>query len=238
MALSNLTIVVEKEGKPPTETDNQNNKVELPQFESESSSRNLKAMFNPSRLSVSRSVQWQSQDVAKRDNPEMHHTGAPPTTLNVELFFDTYDSPSRNKESVRIHTDKLLGLATVDGDKHRPPICRLTWGSDHAFFQGVVEQLQLQFTLFMEDGKPVRATATCTFKSWKANIKDLQDQNLMSSDVAKVWVVKHGQTLSTIATQEYGDPRLWRPIARANNIDNPMKLRPGAVLVLPALRNS
>lgn len=238
MALSNLIIVVEKAGKSPTETDNQGNKVDSPQFESESSNRNVKAMFNPNRLSVSRSVQWQSQDVAKRDNPEMHHTGAPPTTLNVELLFDTYDSPSRNKESVRTHTDKLLALATVDGDKHRPPICRLTWGSNHTFFQGVVEQLQLQFTLFVEDGTPVRATATCTFKSWKPNIKDLKDQNLMSSDVAKVWVVKHGQTLATIATQEYGDPRMWRPIAQANRIDNPMTLRPGAVLVLPALRNS
>jgi nucleoid-associated protein YgaU len=238
MALKSLTIVVEKPGKPPMETDTQGNKVESPQFEGESSPRNLKAMFNPTGLSVSRSVQWQSQDVAKRDNPEMHHTGAPPTTLNLVLFFDTYDSPSKNKESVRIHTDKLLGLAMVDGDKHRPPICRLTWGSDHAFFQGVVEQLQLQFTLFMGDGKPVRATATCTFKSWKQNIKDLKDQNLMSSDVAKVWLVKHGQTLATIATQEYGDPRMWRPIAQANRIDDPLKLRAGELLILPALKNS
>jgi nucleoid-associated protein YgaU len=235
--LKNLVIVVEKEGKAPTEKDNKGNEMELPQFENEDSARNLIAMFNPNRLTVNRSVQWQSQDVAKRDNPEMHHTGAQPTTLNVELFFDTYDSPSKNKKSVRIHTDKLLAFATVDGKKHRPPICRLTWGSDHAFFQGVVEQLQLQFTLFMEDGKPVRATATCTFKSWKANIKDLQDQNLMTSDVAKVWVVKHGQTLSTIATQEYGDPRMWRPIAQANGIDDPIKLRPGALLILPAVRN-
>jgi nucleoid-associated protein YgaU len=111
------------------------------------------------------------------------------------------------------------------------------WGSMSVFFQGVLQQLQNQFTLFMEDGTPVRATATCTFRQWQSNTSDLKEQNLMSADVAKVWVVKHGQTLASIASREYGDPRKWRPIAQANGIDDPMSLRPGAVLVLPALHN-
>ena len=58
----------------------------------------------------------------------------------------------------------------------------------------------------------------------------------MSADVAKVWVVKRGQTLASIAMHEYGDPGKWRPIALANDIDNPAVLDPGAVLVLPAIR--
>ena len=60
----------------------------------------------------------------------------------------------------------------------------------------------------------------------------------MSADVAKVWTVKRGQTLASIATQEYGDPRMWRPIADANGIDDPMRLHPGTLLVLPAVLDS
>jgi nucleoid-associated protein YgaU len=56
----------------------------------------------------------------------------------------------------------------------------------------------------------------------------------MSSDVAKVWVVKRGQSLATIASAEYGDPRAWRIIADANGIDNPLRLAPGTRLLLPA----
>jgi nucleoid-associated protein YgaU len=89
----------------------------------------------------------------------------------------------------------------------------------------------------MDDGTPVRATSTCTFKQWKSNTSDLKDQDLMSADVAKAWTVKRGQTLASIATYEYGDPRKWRAIAQANGIDDPSRLTPGAILIVPALRN-
>jgi nucleoid-associated protein YgaU len=217
--------------------------IELPgsklAFNNKDSKHVINAMFNPNKLSVSRSAQWQTPQVAKRDNPELQYTGGEPSTLNVELFFDTYDSPNKTKTSVRTYTNKLHELTTVrqHGDKHRPPVCRLVWGTMSIFFQGVLQQLQNQFTLFMEDGTPVRATSTCTFKQWKSNQKDLQDQDLMSADVAKVWTVKRGQTLTLIASHEYGNPRKWRPIAEANGIDDPSRLTPGTMLIIPALRN-
>ena len=82
----------------------------------------------------------------------------------------------------------------------------------------------------------MRATNRCTFKQWRSNLSDLQRQNLLSSDVAKVWVVKQGQTLAMIAAREYGDAREWHAIAEANHIDDPLALRPGTQLVLPARR--
>jgi nucleoid-associated protein YgaU len=220
--------------------------IELPgsklKFNDKDPAHVIDAMFNPNKLSVTRSAQWQNPQVAKRDNPELQYTGAEPSTLSVELFFDTYDNPSPNteKKSVRIYTNKLHELTTVrahGSDKHRPPVCRLRWGKMSIFFQGVLQQLQNQFTLFMENGTPVRATSTCTFKEWKSNKSDLKEQNLMSADIAKVWTVKRGQTLTSIADYEYGDPRKWRPIAEANGINDPSRLTPGAILIIPALRN-
>jgi nucleoid-associated protein YgaU len=104
------------------------------------------------------------------------------------------------------------------------------------FFQGVLTQLETQYTLFMDDGKPVRATNHCTFKQWRSNQDDMQRQNLMSADVAKVWIVKQGQTLASIAAREYGDPGEWRAIADANALDDPLALKPGSQLLLPARR--
>ena len=198
-------------------------------------------MFNPNLFTITRTVAWTTQAVAKRDSPELHHTGVnQPSTLNIELFLDTYDSPNKEKKSVRDVTDRLTNLTKVISEKHRPPVCRLIWGkmgNELGFFQGVLENLVLKFNLFMEDGTPVRATATCVFKAWMQNLQDLKNQNFMSPDVAKVWMVKRGQTLATIAMHEYGNPCMWRHIAQANGIDDPMKLLPGTVLVLPALRN-
>jgi nucleoid-associated protein YgaU len=228
VVLEQLTILIETQGS-------------TMQFGNAKSGDTIVAMFNPNKLTVNRSVQWQNQHAAKRDNPEMQFTGAEPATLIVDLLFDTYDTPEPEsaKQSVKkVYTDKLLHLTTVEkhGAKHRPPVCRLQWGSQGIFFQGVLQQLEISFTMFTAAGVPVRATSKCTFKQWVANSADLKKQDLMSSDVAKVWVVKRGQSLATIASAEYGDPRAWRVIADANGIDNPLGLAPGTRLLLPARR--
>jgi nucleoid-associated protein YgaU len=230
MGLEQLTILVESSGS-------------VMQFGDATSDDTIVAMFNPNKLTVSRSVQWQNQQAAKRDNPEMQFTGAEPATLTVDLLFDTYDTPDPEsaKQSVKTgYTDKLLHLTTVEnhGDKHRPPVCRLQWGDQGVFFQCVLQQLQTQFTLFTASGVPVRALCNCTFKQWIANNSDLRNQDLMSSDVAKIWVVKRDQSLAGIASAEYGDPRAWRLIAQANDIDNPLALAPGTRLLLPARRTA
>ena len=115
-------------------------------------------------------------------------------------------------------------------------MCRLEWGQQATFFQGVLTQLETRFTMFMDDGTPVRATNRCSFKQWCSNVSDLKAQDLLSSDVAKVWVVKQGQTLAMIAALEYGDARAWPVIAEANRIDDPLGVRPGARLMLPPRR--
>ena len=47
--------------------------------------------------------------------------------------------------------------------------------------------------------------------------------------------VRDGDTLQSIAYTRYGDPTAWRTIAEANRIDDPMSLRRGTRLSIPAL---
>ena len=221
MALKKLKILVEKDGG-------------VLVFEQNSA---ITVLFNPNKLVFSKSVNWKKQGAAQRDVPELQFTNAQPRTLNLDLISDTYDTPDVEKKDVRKHTKKLFHLTTVEehGDKHRPPVCRLSWGSVGVFFQGVLERLEQQFTLFMEDGTPVRATSRCTFKEWRTNYDDLNKQAPESSDIAKIRIVKRGETLSGIAAAEYRDPGLWRPIADENAIDDPLSLVPGTVLLIPTL---
>ena len=63
----------------------------------------------------------------------------------------------------------------------------------------------------------------------------LGSTQLLSADRTKQWIFKPGDTLQKIAAKEYGDPNQWRPIARANNIDNPLTIPAGQALKIPAL---
>jgi len=42
-----------------------------------------------------------------------------------------------------------------------------------------------------------------------------------------------GETLDRIAARRYGDSGRWRIIARANGIDNPMRLDPNRPMIIP-----
>src|SRR5262249_9694826 len=169
---------------------------------------------------------------AGRDVPDGQFTFGEPATLTMDLFFDTYE----DRVSVLRKTDQVFHLTTVEkhGDIHRPPICQLSWGMG-IFFQGVLTSLTQRFTLFLPTGTPVRATLGCTFRQWRSGREEESLQRRESVDVAKRRIVKQGDTLSSIANEEYRDPALWRPIADANRIVNPRLLKPGTSLVVPAL---
>ena len=227
MALEKMTIAVENKG---------GLKGGLPRF---GAGPTIKALFNPSHLKFTRSVTWTPDKPALRDVPQLQFTGGNPSTLSVELIFDTYDSDQTHdqKASVTDLTRPIYQLTTVEdnGDKHRPPVCRLSWGKAGVFFQCVLTQLDQDLILFTEGGTPVRAKLSCTFTEWRSNKKDQDEQKKESSDVAKVWVVRRGETLASIASQEYADARYWRTIADANDIDDPLRLEPGRSLVLPTI---
>jgi len=48
-------------------------------------------------------------------------------------------------------------------------------------------------------------------------------------------VLQRGDTLALVAANFYFDPANWRPIALANGIDDPRRLKPGAELTIPSL---
>ncbi len=227
MALAKMTIEIANKGGP---------KDGVPQYGQQPT---IKVAFNPSHLKFSRSVNWSADKAAHRDVPQLQFTGSNPRTLSIELIFDTYDSDLTHdkKRKVTELTDPIYALTTVEkhGGDHRPPICRLSWGKAGVLFQGVLTQLEQDLTLFTAGGTPVRAKLTCTFTEWRSNQEDQVAQTKESSDVAKVWVVRRGETLASIASQEYADSRYWRTIADANDIDDPLRLEPGRSLVLPTI---
>jgi nucleoid-associated protein YgaU len=100
-----------------------------------------------------------------------------------------------------------------------------------------MESLTQKFTLFLENGTPVRAMLDVQFKEGEAPEKQLKrnprDRN--SPLQPKIRVVQQGDSLWSIAAAEYGNPGKWRPIAEANKITNPRALEPGQELIIPSV---
>lgn len=189
----------------------------------------IKVPFNPNKITVTKSN--------KNEEQETYNFSDDPATLDIELFFDTTFEIKPNK-NVQNYTRLIYNLAQINMNLKRPPRCRLVWGTisgkDSVLLpDGFLISVTKTLTHFLEDGTPVRATLDCTFKEWQEPGIKAKIGNPIDDPVR---IVKQGESLSSIATEEYGDPSLWRIIAAENRLINPRILNPGMVLTIPPLR--
>jgi nucleoid-associated protein YgaU len=117
-------------------------------------------------------------------------------------------------------------------DPPRPPTVEVSWGKAHTAdfpFVGVISHLSQRFTLFRSTGQALRATLNVSFTEFlDPNI------NLRQTDPELTTrVVRRGDSLVGIAAQFYSDPALWRVIAEANRLDDPLRLEIGRRLTIP-----
>lgn len=219
-----------------------------------SESNKITVLFNPNTLQFKHSADWNvtniSGQVANHERHVFDFKDTRPVDLSFNLFFDiskeidlsanllALELPGIWGERARLKNfsarlEKLAQLARVDQELHRPPRCKLLWGTK-LLLHGVLTSLDQKFTAFTQDGTPTRAEFSCTFTSVPSEAQKRRGE-LHSADVAKRRVIRQGDTLQSIAREEYGDPSLWRPIARQNRIAHPLQLVPGTQLLIPPL---
>lgn len=187
------------------------------------------ALFNPKEYALSKSVPWNPQNSSGVDAPPLQFTSGQGETLDLELFFDTFERGT----PVTGLTAPLHRLAMIDAGLHRPPRLLVSWGA--LKFQGVIESLNQRFTMFNSDGTPVRATLSIKMREAREATEQAQGTPPESPDHAKLHAVRRGETLQSIAAKEYDDPGEWRRIADANGIDDPFRLEPGLRLLVPPI---
>lgn len=194
--------------------------------------------FNPTEYSLSSGIQFSEKTIPGLDGPIGQYIAGNSQTLNISFVFDTYspptlDNPTEGGTDVTKETKKIAALTSILGNLHRPPRVTFSWGSIQ--FKGIVTDVKENYTMFLSDGKPVRAKLDVTFKSLYDISLDKRKSPFESPDRTKVRVVHQGEALWSIAAQEYKDPEQWRIIAQANGIRNPLDISPGETLRLPPL---
>jgi nucleoid-associated protein YgaU len=189
----------------------------------------IPVMFNPPEYQLQVTNQFAEVGIPGLGSSLLQFVRGSAQTLTTELFFDTTD----NGIDVRVHTGLVLGLTSLNSETHAPPRLLFLWGS--LIFPCVLESVTQTFDYFNALGMPLRARLNVTLKG-NDTIQDLLGSvQLLSADRTKQWIFKRGDTLQKIAAREYGDPNKWRPIAEANNIDNPLTIPVGRALKVPAL---
>ena len=140
----------------------------------------VKAQYNPKELQIDRTVPWSPTGETNKSNNgggkgggiHLEFTGAQGRTLSVELLFDGYEAKAGAgfKVNVAGEVGKLEHLASVrhpgskKEDDRRPHWCVADWGNSLRAFRCVIESLSTKYTMFDDQGNPLRATCTVKLK--------------------------------------------------------------------------
>lgn len=212
-------------------------------LEIEGEGQKIVCWFNPKEYTVSKTNNWTVKAKVGAPLPDVQFTGGNARELTLELLFDTSDTGNKDVTAVCNRLFKMMEadkkFASGGKNTGRPPKVTFGWGRVLSF-KAVPKSLNVQFTLFRSDGTPIRAQAKITFVQVENALTmtgtgaDAKRQNPTTTGMIGITshTVRDGDSLQSIAYAVYGDPTKWRRIAEANGIDDPLRLRRGAVLAI------
>ena len=189
-------------------------------------------LYNPERVGIARSTETVSLATTEGSNLQAgERADVTVLTLNGIKIFGPDTKPTieqlitwATKRRVRV----VIGAHRA-GDQLQP--LALSWGE--LKHDVTIKSISGTYTRFDPDGKPVRAEVTLSLivlppAKKKTNpssggIPGRSAHQLVSDD-----------NLPLLAFAQYGSPARWRDIAEANGIEDPLRLRPGDRIYLPA----
>jgi hypothetical protein len=201
----------------------------------------FQCQFNPNELAITKKNSWTAKKAAGAHIPAVHFDGVGALSLQLTLIFDTLESG----QDVSNVTNGLLALMEATASdpepvqkkkQARPPHVQFIWGKWHSP-TSVITDFSQTFTLFHKNGTPLRATVKLTLQEVPATapkeVAKGQNPTSRAAGTRRAHLVQPGETLDLIAAQELGDPTTWRRVAEFNQVDDPRRLQPGALLAIP-----
>lgn len=195
----------------------------------------IEFQLNPKELTVAKTAKWESKNQKKASSaPPASYQGPEPQKMTVEMYFDETRS---HDGSVVARVEALLATTaptekSTSTKKPSAPWVVFKWGL-FTGFTGYVKSVSAKYTLFSPDGTPLRAVCTVAVEELAS---DQGKQNPTSGGLQprNAHTLSEGDTLPAIAYREYGNAALWRSLAEVNGVDDPLRLRPGDTILIPA----
>jgi LysM repeat protein len=209
----------------------------------------ISVLFNPEEYTLSKDNNFAQVGVPGLSAPILQFVQGNLSTLEMELLVDTYEEHREGNrklnqagEDVRNLTRKVTDLMVINSATHAPPVLIFTpvvslsfGGATMHAFTCVLARVSQRMIMFLPDGTPVRARLQVTFNEFINAELEAKEIKRETVDYSKIYTISQGETLSTIAWRTYGNPKLWRPIALRNGLDDPRVLPVGRQLIVPHL---
>ena len=195
----------------------------------------ITVMFNPFEYAISKQVTYKREAVMGKNVPSYEFQQGGPKSIQLTLYFDTSDTNA----SVKPLVDKLWKLVEIDEsstvpdtNKSSPPQVAFEWGE--LYFEAFITNMSQKFTLFTQEGRPLRCVVTVTLEQGLPAEAAPQDAGATSTTQQQAPVTTtEGERPDNMAAQNGGNPNNTRDMMAANNVDNPLNVPRGSTLNRP-----
>jgi nucleoid-associated protein YgaU len=205
--------------------------LEIVKPEVSDAERIIPLRFNPAEYQLKKSQTLAEIAIPGLVSPPLQWVRGGAEVLSFEALVDTTDTL---RDVDQAYVSGIRTLLDSNEQLHAPPILAFVWGRRR--FVGVLEGLSIAYTLFDEEGHPLRAKLSISLKEYRPAAVQMIEHPRSSPDVEKTYLVRCGDTLPSIASAVFRDPARWRELALANGLRDPRDLRPGDRLHVPRLR--
>lgn len=208
--------------------------VEKAWFQSSDTGAWFDCQYNPVNVKFNKPVSWKEHDDQGQEG-SLEFQKSSPASMEIELTFDT----THNGEDVRTAwVNKLLKLTNAEVtptegepdsmDKKRPHKVWFTWQAFELL--GVIEAVNVTYTMFSSSGKALRANVSVKMKEWKPEeYQNGSGKGGYDSGTVTLVELQAGDTITAVAL---ANDATWRGIAEDNNLDNPLELEAGDQLAV------
>ena len=198
------------------------------------------AMFNPESFNQRYEIQYGRGQGLGSSDQEAAYSRHKPSDLKLNLLVDGTGVDELGvvrlggHRTVSERVDEFLQLTfQKNGEIHEPNYLVVEWGV--LKFRCRLGSVDISYTSFNRDGKPLRAELDVTLVSDSDPALRLAQDKLGSPDVTHTRVVRDGDTLPLLTKEIYGTSEHYLRVARANQLDNFRNLTPGQELIFPPL---
>lgn len=196
--------------------------------------------YNPAGFDILTEANWSHtlQPATQGPPPQWQGVKAPVVSVNMQL--DAFAVPPIPPSLIIAQLKQMMlpTMLSVGMGNAMAPFVMFGWGPNVIMDQAYIKSIKVTHERFLL-GVPVRATVQITLQAVPLPFP-LGATNPTSGGIAtrRTRRTVAGDTLASIAFQEYDDPNKWRALAEINKIDDPMRIKEGTVLTVPDLREA
>lgn len=201
--------------------------------------------INPASYNYSFKICYNNRQAQGSSGPSPDFNRVATDTVTLDLYFDgtgvvPSPNPAMPAASSNGVADQVAAFKTLvfsyNGTIHSPNYLWLSWATLQ--FQCRLQSLNFSYTLFMPDGTPLRAKASCTFLGFTSEQQLAKEANNSSPDLSHLITVKIGDTLPNLCYRVYGTSLPYINVAAINGLSDFRNLKVGSQLLFPPLRDS